>query len=797
MAVSAESSTNTLEFGSQSQNLVSKKRTRYGKVILIFVIVGILLLGCVLYAFLQRDSHNLPEAQSQKVPSIIDLHGIITGAYEPFRFNGTWISDDQILMANMRGHVVLFNVTDKSTKKILDDKSMIDSLSGRLELSADKRYLMIPFNSQKIYRHSYFAFYLIYDIETQKKTYIIDRDGQPLSVQLVLWAPQGNGFAYVSFNDIYYKPSVNSQQVYRITDNGNHTTVYNGLCDWVYEEEIFSDTKAMWFSPDGKKLAYATFDDSKVDTMTIPFYGEPGAIDSQYPGVLNLRYPKPGRQNPTFSLNVAKLTETNGKLEAPKTLPLLPSSRDPILNTVAWISDNEVSACVMNRVQNQASIFSCDADSSKCELMLDLNSSDGWIEFNSPIFSSDGQKMLFIKSQDQGSGLGSYRHVVLFDRNSREIVPLTSGKFTVIEILAWNQNKNEIYFTATEEDNPINQHVFMVKNSQNDSQKPKCLSCKNEGQEDCTFASVIYSTQQSYRVQTCNGPGVPTTSIYDQDSKLVLSWEDNKRLRKLMENATLPKVEFLRVPVAQGMEAQVKLLLPNNLDRSGNKKYPLLVNVYGGPNSNQVFNRYRISWETYFSVQNDAIIAYIDGRGSGLKGDSMLFANYRKLGSAEIIDQLNVTYYLQNKYPFIDRKRSAIWGWSYGGYATGMALASDVRNVFKCGASVAPVTDWIYYDSIYTERYLGLPTDNDNRAGYLSSSLVNKSKNLANKMYLLVHGTLDDNVHYQQSMMLSRSLELHDILFKQQSYPDEAHGLSAVRFHFYHTLEQFLRECFA
>ncbi|KRT81809.1 hydrolase, partial [Oryctes borbonicus] len=225
-------------------------------------------------------------------------------------------------------------------------------------------------------------------------------------------------------------------------------------------------------------------------------------------------------------------------------------------------------------------------------------------------------------------------------------------------------------------------------------------------------------------------------------------------------------------------------------------KYPMVVNVYGGPDSYQVLEKFSVDWGSYLAVNKSIIYATIDGRGSGLKGDKILFSGYRNLGTVEIEDQISVTKQIQQTVAYVDDTRTAIWGWSYGGYASGLALATDKENVFKCGMSVAPVTDWTLYDSIYTERFMGLPTADDNSYGYESAKLLNKYSGIRDKEYFLIHGTFDDNVHYQQSMLWSKVLEHQDIMFRQQSYPDEDHGLGSVRPHLYHSLENFLDECF-
>lgn len=221
----------------------------------------------------------------------------------------------------------------------------------------------------------------------------------------------------------------------------------------------------------------------------------------------------------------------------------------------------------------------------------------------------------------------------------------------------------------------------------------------------------------------------------------------------------------------------------------------MIVYVYGGPNSVEVTDEFTIGFQNYLVTNRKVIYCTIDGRGSGNKGNDMLFSINNRLGTFEIEDQIAVTGYLQERYPFIDRERIGIWGWSYGGYATAMAISKDSDRIFQCGISVAPVTAWIYHDNIYTERYMGLPTLEDSLAGYNSSDVTRRVENMRKHDFMLIHGNGDDNVHFQQAMALSRALQLADILFQQMSYPDEAHGLNGVLPHLYKIMDNFWTNC--
>ena len=226
-----------------------------------------------------------------------------------------------------------------------------------------------------------------------------------------------------------------------------------------------------------------------------------------------------------------------------------------------------------------------------------------------------------------------------------------------------------------------------------------------------------------------------------------------------------PQIGFMNVTLADGSQGVAKLQFPPNMDET--KKYPMIVYVYGGPNSVRVTSGFGVGFDAYMTTNREVIYVQIDGRGTGNKGKDLLFSVNNHLGEFEVEDQIAVTKYLQNTLPYVDKERCGIWGWSYGGYMTARTLANDKKRVFQCGISVAPVTSWMYYDSIYTERFMGLPTAEDNLQKYLDTGVLDEVENFRNHDFMLVHGSGDDNVHYQQSLMLAKVLQAHDILFDE------------------------------
>ncbi|KAK3930969.1 Venom dipeptidyl peptidase 4 [Frankliniella fusca] len=798
------SSSHSLEMANSNQELVARGRARRWKWLGLGIAaaVTIAILTTVLVLVLKPDEDEPPAGER------LTLEDILSRRFSPRSFNATWISDTELFFdEDSSGYVpVVYDVGSKQKRSLLKNVKLNYS-TFQTELSADGKYALESYSYRALYRHSYLAYYNIIEVATGTKRpiEIIPGRTEPVFVQLAEWGPQGSALVVVFGNDIYYAKDAESP-LQRVTATGVHDTIYNGVPDWVYEEEVLSSKKALWFSHDGALLAYATYNDSRVPVMTLPYYGRPGDLNFQYTRAVNIRYPKPNTHNPDVTLTVFDTaTGTRVVVEPPPSITEDP--QQPVLAVTHWVPDTQPRLLTvwMNRVQNHAVVelvtVSGGAVTGRVTL-ADLKQPKGWIELFEEGVTSLGERargrVLLPLSKEVGGD--SFRHIALLhpggDGTTYTRTYLTDGAFVVTSILSWDSDNGYVYFVSTAEDDPKRALVQRVKDDPAGApHKPECLSCSLA---ECLYATAALSKNNSYIALTCSGPGVPYTSILSlgKEVQKVVDWERNDNIREALAQLPLPTRKSVSVDLPGGFKAQVMLWLPPGADLSGNTKYPMLVDVYGGPNSFRVSERFAMDWGTFLSANKSVIYAAIDGRGSANKGDNTIFSIYHRFGTYEVEDQINVTRHLQNTLKYIDASRTAIWGWSYGGYASAMALAKDTDNVFKCGMSVAPVTDWILYDSIYTERYMGLPTEGDNRAGYTRAQLTNKVENFKNKFFMLVHGTLDDNVHYQQSMMLSRKLEEDDILFRQQSYPDEEHGINFLQPHLYHTLQNFLMECY-
>lgn len=462
---------------------------------------------------------------------------------------------------------------------------------------------------------------------------------------LAQWAPVGNGLVFVHDNNIFYKANVSSTPA-QITTDGREN-IYNGVCDWVYEEEVFSTKTALWFSPDGSQLAYVRFDDTAVRTMQIPIYGLPGAF--QYPEEIVIPYPKTGSPNPLvqlFSVDLETVADEN-KVEKYEVLaPIELRNVQHIIAVVAWANNGTLLSTWMNRVQNKTYVQTCVDD--KCKLLMSWASSTGWIDFfTAPIFNADGTSFVFINSQKQSNN-ESYRHLTLVSMENGEEQALTSGNFVVLEILHWDLKKNTVYYLATNENGSYTQNLYAVTADQNiKDRKPSCLTCniKQNGVLQ-TYFTASFNPTGNLLMLSSDGPSLPRADIVSikstdpVDLEYLYAWEENKNLNALIEKRAAPIIQHHNIPLSSGFEAVVKLQISPNADLSGAQKYPMIIYVYAGPGSYAGSDRFEYAFGTYLTTNRSYIYVEINGRGSGHRSDELLHSIYRKLGTVEIEDQI-------------------------------------------------------------------------------------------------------------------------------------------------------------
>ncbi|XP_040213797.1 dipeptidyl peptidase 4-like isoform X2 [Rana temporaria] len=689
-----------------------------------------------------------------------------------------WISDSEYLHRSRENNLLLINVDTGESKPIISNTTFNNNNGSYYDLSPDKKYALLQYSYAKLWRHSNTASYRIINVESQSLIAEL-----PQNIQYITWSPVGHKLVYVLENNIYIRNAPEEGSV-QITTNGEHNKILNGIPDWVYEEEMFSTNYALWWSPNATFLTYVEFNDTEVPIIEYSFYGE----DSEhYPQTVHIPYPKSGAKNPTVrlvSVNTESLTSLVFKeILAPPEI----RSGDHYICGMNWVTDDRLAVQWMKRIQNVSVLVICDHENASttwnCATPIYEESHTGWVgNFgpSDPYFTSVTKYYKILSNAD------GYKHVHFF--SSRAGVEITKGNYEVTSIAKITDDY--MFYISNDGGYPSKRHLYKLK--LDNTYSPQCITC-NLRSDRCDHYSVSFSTNGKYYALYCNGPGVPIYTLHSgSDNREIRVFESNEELKVLLEDVQMPTKEHGNISL-HGYNLWYQMILPPHFDRS--KKYPLLIDVYAGPCSQKVDQYFRLNWATYLASTEKIIVASFDGRGSGYQGDKIMHEIYRKLGTVEVEDQISAGRHFAS-LGYVDETRMAIWGWSYGGYVTSMVLGSG-SGVFKCGIAVAPVSSWFYYDSIYTERYMSLPTPEDNLESYENSTVMAKAAMFKDVGYLLIHGTADDNVHFQQAAHISKALVDAGVDFESMWYTDKDHGISGLaNRHIYTHMSHYLKQCF-
>ncbi|XP_045785433.1 venom dipeptidyl peptidase 4 [Maniola jurtina] len=688
-----------------------------------------------------------------------------------------WISDTEYIVAEP-GAINKFNAVTNNYTTILDQSELYNLSRFAVSSFLNEHYLILTTNRRKVYRYSTIAEYSVYSLDNKS---IVSIGQGPLQVVV---SSNDDSLAYVQNNNVFYVPDVaNPDVIIALTDDGVNGQIYHGVTDWIYEEEIFNAAEAMWFSPNGTSLAVASFNDTQVESAVYPYYGEPSEFDNQYPLMIQFKYPKAGRTNPEVQLRVFKLNESDIEamvIPAPVDIVGL----DHILGRVNWATDKNLIVLWLNRRQSISVLTNCDLKLDKCVILKQETEPSGWVDIRQPFFDASGTQMVEVQPLSYNDQ--RFMHVGRLDFNTLLTEDLSPGNSTVTQILGWNQETDTVYYIISPGTEPWKREMWATSQG-----IAKCISCNKP---HCSHVDGMFSPGGSYGIITCSETNVPPISYFytsQNDSFKLLT--DNSGLVEILGRYKIPMVLFNKMTLEEETMAHIKLLLPSEMEPG--KKYPMIVRLYAGPGTSRVKDVYDMEYyNMYLSSNRSFIVASIDVRGSGAMGVEAMHALNNALGTVEITDTLAAIRRLIATYEFIDPKRIGVWGWSYGGYVSTMLLIKDEEKILACGAAIAPVTSWLYYDTMYTERYMDTPQNNPE--GYNKSDLIVTAEKMRGRQYLLVHGTGDDNVHFQHSMQLAKKLQRADIAFEQMSYTDETHSLRGVSRHFYHTLDRFWTECF-
>ncbi|ORY17018.1 dipeptidyl peptidase IV N-terminal region-domain-containing protein [Clohesyomyces aquaticus] len=693
------------------------------------------------------------------------------GALVPSSRALNWVStgqDGEYIYTGADGSFIFENIVTGKNKTFLSaDKVPADYWD--YFISPDATRVLWAVNHTKQYRHSYFADYMVQDVASgEAKPLVADSTGD---IQYAEWNPASSSqIAFVQGNNLYIW---NDGKVTQITSNGG-PDMFNAVPDWVYEEEIFSSRFALWYSPDGKYIAYLSFNETGVETFRVPYYMNKQTVAPVYPRELELRYPKVGTKNPTvaFSLvDVDALKSTTLSIDAW-------SEDDIVVGEVSWVTDTheKVIYRAFNRVQDHEKLVLVDVASGSSSVIRQRDGSDGWIDNNLAITyigslgnsSYNGSANYYLDMSDESG----WNHLYLFPVSGGEKIALTSGEWEVVSILKIDTKRGLVYYTSTQH-HSTERHIYSVSYK----------TLKKTALVDDTIPAVwsaSFSSGGSYYVLRYSGPDVPYQELYSVNSSTpIRTITSNKALYDTLQTYKLPNITYYELDHPSGHKLNAMLRLPPNF--SPNKKYPMLLIPYGGPGAQEVSKSFSsFNWKAY--ITSDPELEYItftvDNRGTGYKGRAFRSAVVSNLGDLEAQDQVWAAKQLA-KNSWVDSEKIGIWGWSYGGYLSSKVLELN-DPIISLGLITAPVSDWRFYDSMYTERYMKTPTLN--LAGYNKSRVHDTTgfKNVAGG-FLIQHGTGDDNVHFQNSAALVDLLmgdRVSPEKMAAQWFTDSDHGIS-------------------
>lgn len=642
--------------------------------------------------------------------------------------------------------------------KMIKDKTGKNVSFGSYQFSPEEDKVLLATKTQSIYRHSSKSYYYVYDLNSGKLDSIAAGGKQ----QLADFSPTRNQVAYVHGNRMHIQDFDKSGGKPMSFGEGKEDALIAGAVDWVYEEE-FSFDKGFEWSPNGDYIAYYQFDESEVPHFSMDVYGK-GLYPSQY----EFKYPKAGEPNSKVAIHLFDVANQSDVIvELGDSYEYIPR--------IKWTRDASVLVVyTMNRLQNELKLWRVDAKTGSSTLLY-TEKAEAYIEIDDDIrFLSDGS---FIWTSE----MSGYNHIYHVSKKGK-MKQLTKGEWDVTEFYGIDETSNTLFYQSAEE-NPVERAVYSISLKGKKKKKLSPLKGWNtaEFSKGFKFYIITYSSKDTPTLET----------LYAQDGTEIRTLTDNAALKKRLKEFKLGPKEFFSFKTSEDVELNGYMIKPADFDAS--KKYPVLMFVYGGPGAQTVKNQFDGFNNFWFQMlaSKGYIIVSVDNRGTGARGRDFRTVTYQQLGKYETIDQIEAAKYL-GKQDYVDADRIGIWGWSYGGYMSSLCITKGA-DVFKTAIAVAPVTNWRFYDNIYTERYMRTPQEN--AEGYDDNSPINHVGKLEGN-YLLIHGSADDNVHVQNTTRMVSALVAANKQFELFIYPDKNHGIYGgnTRYHLYKMMSDFILE---
>ncbi|MDD2474299.1 MAG: S9 family peptidase [Dysgonamonadaceae bacterium] len=676
------------------------------------------------------------------------LKEIVDGAYKPEGVKPMVSSVDgnyYYQMDDENTAVIKFNyATGEAADTLFNTKKArectFDVFQGFL-VSPDENRVLIYKDKEQLYRHSFKANYFYHDVRRN----LVRKLTQNVSKQMIpTFSPDGKMLAYVADNNIWLaKFDFDTES--QVTKDGEFNKIINGATDWVYEEE-FAITRLMEFSPDNNLLAFVKTDESEVKEFSMQQFE-----NKLYPDIYSFKYPKAGEKNSTVATYVYDISaQTTRKMDVPLDddgyIPRITFTKDP----------TQLAVMTLNRNQNRFDMYFVNPRSTVAKLILrDENKYYVDSDFLKSIHFTPSH-FTYISEKD------GFSHIYIYGSSGTLQKQLTSGNYDVISLLAVDSSTGTVFYQAADE-TPLQRNIYKTTIDKGITTK---LSSK-AGFNSATFSNNGKFFENNW--SNSNSPNV--ISMHDSNGKQLRLLQDNQAVANKLQQAQFPQKEYITLPAADGRtQLNGWIIKPVNFNNS--QKYPVVMIQYSGPNSQQVLDRFGVDWY-YELAQQGFVVASVDGRGTGARGEEFRKQTYLNLGITESDDQIAAARYLST-LSYIDANRIGIWGWSYGGYNVLMSMSRG-NGIFKAGVAIAAVTDWRYYDTVYSERFMRTPQQN--AAGYDKGSAVKLADKLQGSL-LLIHGTADDNVHFQNAMEYSRALVKADKHFDMFVFPDKNHFIN-------------------
>ena len=670
------------------------------------------------------------------------------------------MNDGEHFSALEDNNIVKYSYTDfsKPVMTILEGASLKGLQVDDYFFNSDETKLLLATEMNAIYRRSFTAKYYVFDLTTLALEPLYDKGAHEM---LAEFSPDGSKVAFVYENNLYVK-DLKANKVLQITTDGTKNGIINGSTDWVYEEE-FSLTKAFEWSPYGSKIAYLKFDESGVHDFTMDYYK-----NDIYPSPYTFKYPKAGEDNSKMGLYIYRLENAKTDKVAIGDFEYIPRMK--------WTKDdNQLVFLQLNRHQNELkyAIAECGATSVNVGL-IHADKSDTYVEIDDNLlFLADGKSFLRTSEKD------GYNHIYLIGMDGSE-KQITKGTWDVIQLKGVKNEKGIIYYTSVE-NGAVLSDLYSIQIDGTNKTKLSTLKGDNDAE---------FSTGMKYYINYYSNINEPSrVSVHNAKGKEIDVLVDNAKLKEVLASYKLPKKEFITIKGAES-DLNAYILKPSDFDPS--KKYPVYFNIYNGPGHNTVRDSWGGANHLYHQLlaQEGYIVISVDTRGTMYRGEKFKKSTYMQLGKLETEDMIAAAKEVQ-KWDFVDAERIGVMGWSYGGYMTSLCMTKGAE-VFKMGIAVAPVTNWKWYDNIYTERFMRTPTENPQ--GYEDNSPINHVKKMKGK-YLLVHGSGDDNVHVQNSMEMIDALVKENIDFDMFIYTNKNHGIYGgyTRLHLFNKMLTFTK----